>query len=294
MHKKKFSLLFYIIFLIIFLIFIVNGFLLLQFLYQQLHTKQLYSSIAEKTPADFNDISDLIINSKNSNEKSKSPSSEIPVENTDKDLEQEILKQYQKLYQQNSDFCGMLQIPNTILHYPVVMFSKKTDYLKTSFDGKANACGTPFLDQRCHPSDLSTVLIYGHHMKDGSMFGALSKYKDQSFYQKHRDITVCYYQKDQPLIPKKYRIFSVIEIKDSRQMPYPFYSFPASKTIQANPEAYHRYLKALKQYSLYETNAGYTDANRLYRSGEPELLLLSTCDYAGPDGRLLIAALNKN
>ena len=86
------------------------------------------------------------------------------------------------------DVVGWLYCANTGLNYPIVQTAEEGGeyYLYRDIDGSSNKNGTIFLDWRCN-SDFTTQnnLLYGHNMKSGRMFAAITKYKDQSFYDAH-------------------------------------------------------------------------------------------------------------
>lgn len=86
----------------------------------------------------------------------------------------------------NSDCVAWIRIDGTEIDYPVVQGHDNSFYLKHLFGGKWNGAGCIFLDSRVNPdlSDRHSVL-YGHHMKNGTMFSDIAKYKDQTFYENH-------------------------------------------------------------------------------------------------------------
>ena len=86
----------------------------------------------------------------------------------------------------NSDRVAWIRIDGTEINYPVVQGHDNNFYLKHLFDGEWNGAGCIFLDSRVNPelSDRHSVL-YGHHMKNGTMFSDIAKYKDQTFYENH-------------------------------------------------------------------------------------------------------------
>lgn len=86
----------------------------------------------------------------------------------------------------NPDIVGWIYIEDTEINYPVVQGSDNQYYLKHLFNGKWNSSGCIFLDSRNTPdfSDRHSV-IYGHHMKNGTMFSGLTEYKKQEFYDAH-------------------------------------------------------------------------------------------------------------
>ena len=82
-----------------------------------------------------------------------------------------------------------IDIPGTPVSYPVAQASDNDYYLKRNLSGSYNFAGTVFMDFRNDPSlsDDNTIL-YGHNMRNGSMFGILSHYADEEFYKSHPEI----------------------------------------------------------------------------------------------------------
>ena len=95
----------------------------------------------------------------------------------------DFLPQYQALYAQNSDLAGWIQIDGTNINYPVMQSKHDPDfYLKHNFEKADSPHGCPYVQANCDlqtPSD--NILVYGHNMKDGTMFSDLLQYKRESF-----------------------------------------------------------------------------------------------------------------
>lgn len=93
---------------------------------------------------------------------------------------------FDELSKINPDVIGWIYIEGTNVNYPVVQGSDNNYYLKHLFDGTYNSSGCIFLDYRCAAdfSDRNSI-IYGHHIKNKSMFGGLVEYKKQTFYDEH-------------------------------------------------------------------------------------------------------------
>ncbi|WP_097003344.1 class B sortase [Lacrimispora amygdalina] len=98
---------------------------------------------------------------------------------------------FDKLKKINPDVVGWILIEGTNIDYPIVRTDNNDTYLDTDFEGKKNPSGAIFLDCDSEP-DFSGRhnIIYGHHMKNGSMFKDIIKYKDESFYQAHQTIVI--------------------------------------------------------------------------------------------------------
>ena len=94
-----------------------------------------------------------------------------------------------KLKVLNPDTVGWIWAEGTRIDYPIVQGKDNDYYLKHMFDGELNKVGAIFMDWRNGPdfSDKNTI-IYGHHMKDGSMFAALADFKDQAAYEKKSEM----------------------------------------------------------------------------------------------------------
>ena len=87
---------------------------------------------------------------------------------------------------QNPDTVGWIILPNSKINYPIVKSKDNTEYLTTTFEGQTANSGAIFLDMYC-PSDFSSdnAIIYGHNMKNGSMFRALNHMTDKEYFWRH-------------------------------------------------------------------------------------------------------------
>lgn len=86
----------------------------------------------------------------------------------------------------NEDIIGWLYCEGTAINYPVLQGEDNDQYLRSSYDGTYNAAGSIFVEalNRRDFQDSNTI-IYGHHMKNGSMFAVLDEWADQAFYEAH-------------------------------------------------------------------------------------------------------------
>ena len=91
----------------------------------------------------------------------------------------------------NPDVVSWITIPGTNIDYPVLQGKDNNQYLHKDMEGKDSAAGAIFLDHG-DEADLSSRhnIIYGHHMKNGTMFKDIVKYKDQQYFDEHQDITI--------------------------------------------------------------------------------------------------------
>ncbi len=97
-----------------------------------------------------------------------------------------LLIDFDALLEQNPDTVGWIDFPGQDVSYPIVQGDDNDHYLYYTFNGTRNALGSIFLDVRNSGmmSDGNTI-IYGHNMKNGSMFGFLKKYQEKEHYEKY-------------------------------------------------------------------------------------------------------------
>lgn len=111
------------------------------------------------------------------------------IENTSDELPTKvpITVDWDKLKAINPHVVGYIYCEGTKINYPVLQGDDNDQYLHHLTDGTYNYSGSIFMDCDADP-DLSDkrTLIYGHHMKNGSMFAALHQYRDQRFYKAHK------------------------------------------------------------------------------------------------------------
>ena len=124
---------------------------------------------------------------------------------------------------ENPDFVGWIKIEGTSVNYPVVQTKAEPQYyLRRSFEGSYSIAGTPFLDAQCDMEKGIGLIIYGHNMKDGSMFADLAKYRSKDFWQAHKTVWF-----DTALGGSAYEIFAVIHttVQADAADAIPFYLF---------------------------------------------------------------------
>ena len=169
----------------------------------------------------------------------------------------------------NEDIVGWIRVPGTPIDYPVAQGEDNTFYLTHGSDKKKLKAGTIFLDYRCDGLALRrNNILYGHHMKDGSMFAALLEYKDPDFFEENRIIE---YSTTKELT--KWEVFSAYVTNPS------FYYI---RTDFASDEVYESFLRQIQGKSLHKTDVELT--------GSDDILTLSTCDYDFDDARFVVQA----
>ena len=179
------------------------------------------------------------------------------------------------LYLENSDMVGWIQIEGTSIDYPVMQTPADPNYyLKHDFEKRYTDYGCPFMQADCDAiASSDNLIIYGHNMKDGSMFADLAKYGSKDFWQAHKTVWF-----DTALGSSAYEIFAVIHttVQADADDVSLFYRFVDA----ASPEEFADYVSACQARALYDTgiSAQYGD----------KLLTLSTCDNITDNGRWLV------
>ena len=176
---------------------------------------------------------------------------------------------YQKLASQNSDAVGWLRLPDTRLSYPIVQGKDNTYYLDHTFYKNRNDVGAVFMDSRIREGFAADqAILYGHNMRDGSMFAALCNYRSEEYYKEHRYLEL--YGKNGKATCE---VFSVHETAPDGE------TYTRSFSDQ---RAYENYLKKMTQLSLYDTGIKVTASDRI--------LTLSTCVSDDRDMRFVVHA----
>ncbi len=237
----------------------------------------LYYYMAERSNSGYEELAGL----KNSEVLAEPVKAEEPKTIVVRGQEEEIvlpdiLDDYKTLYNKNKKLIGWLKIDDTIIDYPVMQTSNNEYYLDHNFNQEKDNNGSIFMDTDCVAYPRSqNLILYGHHMKSGKMFGDLEKYASESYYKKHSIIHFdTIYEKS------VYQIMYVFRTKvlKENEIAFKYYQF-----IDAGSgEEFNSYMNEMAQMSLYDTGvtAQYGD----------ELLTLSTCDHSQTDGRFVVVA----
>ncbi len=199
---------------------------------------------------------------------SLAPVTETDGAQEDEDKEISPIKvDFDQLLAQNSDVCGWLYSKDTVINYPIAQGSDNNEYLHHLLDGSYNSSGTLFVDCECGPEFSGTnTVVYGHNMKDGSMFNSLTNYKDQSYYDEH---PVMYL--NTPKQNYKIEIFSAYICNyDSDTYTRDFYS----------AEDYSAWLTKMKSQSDFTSDVEVTANDRV--------ITLSTCTYEYDNARFVV------
>lgn len=202
--------------------------------------------------------------------------SEKPPEQEESAENPPILAQYETLYQANDDLVGWLSIEGMVIDYPVMRSEDDEFYLHHNFQGEEDKYGCLYVRNRADVDTPGTnFIIYGHNMKDGSMFGDLDLYRKKSFYQEHEVIRF-----DTLYEERSYEIVAVFlsQVYAEQDEVFKYYQFYEAET----EEEFQYFYENIMELSLYDTGvtAEYGDT----------FLTLSTCAYHVTDGRLVVVA----
>ena len=176
----------------------------------------------------------------------------------------------------NPDTVGWLRFdpePSQI-NYPLVQTDNNDLYLSKTFSANENTVGAIFVNYINHPdfNDKNTI-IYGHRMKDNSMFHELEKYQDKSFWEENQYFYI--YTPDGREIT--YHIFSAGIVKDVSE---------TYVTEFNNQEEFDNFLKAIQIASAYDTGV------KVY--GTDVIVTLSTCTKESDDNRMVVRGVKES
>lgn len=184
---------------------------------------------------------------------------------------------YADFFASYPDAVAWLEIPDTNISYPVMWTPEnETKYLYLNYDGTKNQNGSLLLDTDSSLSPLTTnLIIHGHNMKSGAMFGTLMNYKDQTYYEQHKEMLL--YTADGE---RKYEVVAAFRSKVyyTTDKVFKYYKF-----FQANTEdEFNNFYNNIKKMSLYDTGVTAEFGDRF--------ITLSTCTSYTDNGRFVVVA----
>lgn len=179
------------------------------------------------------------------------------------------------LQEENADIYAWITVPGTVIDYPVLQHSEELDYyLNHNLDGSSGYPGciyTQMLNSK-EWDDPQTVL-YGHNMKNGTMFAGLHQYEDSLFFEENPYVYI--YTED---CVRVYQIFAAYEFSSAHLL----LSFDTK-----NPETFSAYLEGIFQRDGLNDNFN----RELEVTAEDKIITLSTCISNKPDNRYLVQAM---
>lgn len=183
---------------------------------------------------------------------------------------------FDDLIAENPDTIGWLRIEGTTVDDVVMQAPLEKDkYLHLDFYGNYSVRGTYYVAEECDLATCDNTIIYGHHMKDGTMFGALMSYQDPVFAIAHPTIRFHTIYGDHT-----YEIVAAIptQILPDSAPGFKYYQYTGSN----DPELFEQYRAFIEANRLYDTGVEIAPGDRL--------LTLSTCAYHTTDGRFIVVA----
>lgn len=175
---------------------------------------------------------------------------------------------FKKLKSQNQDIAGWIYIRGTTIDYPIVQGKDNEEYLHQDFNKKKSSSGTIFLDNNCKKDFTSdNNIIYGHHMKNGTMFAQLLKFREKSFLKKHNEIMI--FTPDRTIHLK---VISAYAQKTQNKIPVTF----------ANDKQKKAYIKKIESMSEQTIKTSRINDSHIYT--------FVTCSYEGEDNRTYVHA----
>ncbi|MDL2301378.1 class B sortase, partial [Lachnospiraceae bacterium OttesenSCG-928-D06] len=165
-----------------------------------------------------------------------------------------------ELQQDNPDTIGWFAFDNLDISYPLMQGTDNDYYLNHTFSGEKNSAGSIFMEAVNHPdlSDTHTI-IYGHNMKNLSMFGSLRSYKTEDFYEGNEYFTI--YTLDGVY---RYQIFSYYDISEYGDIYKIWYTYD---------DDFEELIKSMKRRAYYDTGV------KIYKYDQ--IVTLSTCSTEG-------------
>ena len=173
---------------------------------------------------------------------------------------------FNSLLEKNKDIVGWIYCQDTPINYPVAQAENNEYYLRRDLNGKYLVSGTVFVDHRNGIiGEDSNYILYGHNMKDGTMFSSLSKYKEQSYYDKH---PILYYLT--PTADYKIELYAGIVFKRDALIYVP------------NPDEteFSTFLHKAKSNSTFNSDIEINENDML--------ITLSTCSYEYNNARYIV------
>ena len=205
----------------------------------------------------------------------------------------DILPKYKELYEINPDLIGWLTIDGTVIDYPVMQtMEDECYYLQLDFYGEPNqngclildtdstsGTGTKACDYKNGTAPSTNLIIHGHTMKSGEMFGNLKLYADEEYGREHN--IICY---DSLYEEREYELIAVFysQVYYESDNVFKYYKFFQADT----QEEFDDWYENIKAMSLYDTGV-------TAQFGD-EFLTLSCCSYHVEDGRFVVVGKRVN
>ena len=145
------------------------------------------------------------------------------------------------LFEKNTDCIGWVYIEGTAVDYPVMHTPTEPQrYLRKNFNKEYSTAGVPFLKGKC-TLECDHLILYGHNMKNGTMFSDITQYRNKDYYTEH---PVIEFETAQGL--KQYTVFAVVYVKNN----YGWYDYHTA----ADEVEYNDKVSKISNRALYDTD----------------------------------------
>ena len=171
------------------------------------------------------------------------------------------------LYNKYEDYRGWIKVDNTNIDYPIVQGKDNSFYLDKDINKNYVSSGSIFMNYLNNGFNDENTVLFGHHMRNKTMFAQLKKYKEKEFFYGNNNIE--------------------IEIKDGKTLKYKVFSVYVTdandnyiKTNFDNKSEYKEFLDKIKNKSIYKSDINVDENDKI--------ITLSTCSYEFDDARMVV------
>ena len=220
----------------------------------------------------FDDLQEIVENPENTTNENQF--TDI-LENEEGNLSSENTYNLENIAKINSDIIGWINIDGTNIDYPIMQNGDY--YLHKDIYKNYSSHGTPYLAPFCNVKKSDNLIIYGHHMKDNSMFSQLEKYKNYNFYLNHKYIKF-FTIEDGKTIENNYEVMIAFKTIAYSDEGFRYYSY----TDFQNYEDYEEFVENCRNLEFYYTGVVGTHQDKY--------ITLSTCEYSQKNGRMVVVA----
>ena len=220
----------------------------------------------------FDDLQEIVENPENTTNENQF--TDI-LENEEGNLSSENTYNLENIAKINSDIIGWIKIDGTNIDYPIMQNGDY--YLHKDIYKNYSSHGTPYLAPFCNLKKSDNLTIYGHHMKDNTMFSQLEKYKNYNFYLNHKYIKF-FTIEDGKTIENNYEVMIAFKTIAYSDEGFRYYSY----TDFQNYEDYEEFVENCRNLEFYYTGVVGTHQDKY--------ITLSTCEYSQKNGRMVVVA----
>lgn len=240
-----------------------------------------------KTQKDYEKLAETVEQNTQENENTKEKEDiEATISEEEVEIVYEVLNEYKESYDENNDMIGWLEIADTIINYPVVQNEDEELYLRKDFYGNKSAAGSLILDtdseagigteELGYTTKPSTnLIIHGHTMRNGTMFGKLNKYKDKEYMDNHKIIKFSTLYEH-----REYEVISVFysQVYKKNEYVFKFYDFFNADT----QDELDYWIDNISELNIHD--------NKIEAELGDEFLTLTCCAYHVENGRFVVVA----